>query len=896
MSIMPIKFSRVTTLAAALFASSLLGACADDGSTGPGTGTGQQARLMLSASLQQTAAASEEVRIATSYILLSGGTTSLSSQSISLTGSSQTVPVGIDLSNCLRDSQRAGLNGVAPGADECVVQLSVQLYLDGLPVDQHQVGPLSLRPGVTTTIPNTLQLNDIAEVRLTAPTENVVGVGQPLRMETARTMALTMTILDRQQRPVSGRVAAWSSSSPNVATVSATGVVTAVTVGTTRITADVGGRQAVADVRVVPPPALLRVSSAGLSGTGTVSSSPAGLNCVVNGTVSTGTCAFTFPGDVQVVLTATPTVGTELIGWSGDCSGTQGAACTVSMNQERNVGVVFRALRSLNVTATGTGVGTVNSDLGGISCFASMGSVSGTCANTFFEGTVVTLNAIAGGNSTFGGWTGDCAGTTSTVCQVTMNAARTVTARFDAPVPVSITGTGNGNGTVSSLPIGLSCTLQGAAGLGACTGLFAEGATVTLTAIAASQSSFRGWTGCATTSGNTCTFVVNGPSKTISVQFDPPATLSVVPTGSGDGQVFGGTAIACARINLQNTGRCISTLANGSTITLTALPDNFSTFIGWTGACSGNGSCLVTMDQPKSVGAIFNRRQVSLTLTLSGPGFGTVRVNDSYTCSLAEGESERVCQTFVDLNRDVTLTASPGFEQSFSAFGGACASSSTSCTFTANSAASVSASFGEPTVTVVVTAPSNATGAGMVSAAGTTLDCSLEGTTSSNPAYCKATATISELEGALVLQADPDATSTFAGWGGACASSGTSTTCVITNPTGNIDVTALFVAVPSVNVSVTLTGLGTGSVTASGSGWSRTCERSTGSSSPPTSCNWLIPIGQSFDVSMSGAGSWTSSSGQLCHQASSFCTVPMGITSNNSLSVEFFPYSPLRKN
>lgn len=891
---MPIKFTRVTTIATALFATALLGACADDGSTGPGAGAGQQARLMLSASLQQTAAATEEIRIATSYLMVGGGTTPLTSQSINLTGSSQTVPVGIDLSNCLRDAQRAGLNGTSPGADECVVQIDVQLILDGLPVDRHQVGPLSLRPGLTTTIPNTLQLNDIADVRLTAPTENVVGVGQPLRLETARTMALTASVLDRQQRPVTGRTPVWSTSNPSVATVNAAGVVTGVAVGTTRITADVGGRQAVADVRVVPPPALLRIQSAGLSGTGTVTSVPEGISCAINGTAATGTCTTTLPGDAQVVITAQPAVGSELIGWAGDCSGTQGAACTVNMNQARNVGVVFRALRSLNITASGTGIGTVNSDLGGISCFASLGTVSGTCANTFFEGTVVTLQAIPGGNSTFGGWTGDCAGVTQPTCQVTMNAARTVNARFDAPVPVTITGNGNGNGTVSSIPIGISCTLQGAAGLGACSGLFAEGTTVTLTAIAASQSSFRGFTGCTTTTGNTCTFVVNGPSKTITVQFDPPATLSVVPSGTGDGQVFGGTAIACSRINGQNTGRCINTLANGSQITLTALPDGFSTFVGWTGACTGNGACLITMDQPKSVGAIFNRRQVSLTLTLTGPGFGSVRVNDGYTCTLAEGESQKECQTFVDLNRNVTLTASPGLEQSFGAFGGACLSSSNTCTFLANSPASVSASFGEPTVTINVTAPSGALGAGMVQAMNTDLDCELVGASSPNPAYCRTTAKISDLNGSLTLYATSDGTSTFGGWGGACASAGTSPTCVITSPVGNIDVTALFVPAPSVTLSVTLSGTGAGGLTASGSSWNRNCSQSAGSNAP-TTCSWLIPIGQPFSISMSGVGTWTSSSGELCEDASSVCSVPMGISSNSSVSAYFFPYSASRK-
>ena len=121
----------------------------------------------------------------------------------------------------------------------------------------------------------------------------------------------------------------------------------------------------------------------------------------------------------------------------------------------------------------------------------------------------------------------------------------------------------------------------------------------------------------------------------------------------------------------QTTGTCSNTLANGSSITLTAIPDSYSTFTGWTGACSGNGACTLTMDQAKTVGAVFTRRQVSLTLTLQGPGFGSVRVNEGYTCTLEEGGGEKECQTFVDLNRMVTLTALPGAEQTFSAFGGA---------------------------------------------------------------------------------------------------------------------------------------------------------------------------------------------------------------------------------
>ena len=134
----------------------------------------------------------------------------------------------------------------------------------------------------------------------------------------------------------------------------------------------------------------------------------------------------------------------------------------------------------------------------------------------------------------------------------------------------------------------------------------------------------------------------------------------------------------------------------------------------------------------------------------------------------------------------------------------------------------------------------------------------------------------------------------FAGWGGACAASGTSPVCEIVNPSGDLEVTALFQGAPSVTLSVTLTGTGGGMLMATGGSWSRSCERPQGANSP-TSCSWLIPIGESFDIMMSGVGSWTTGPGQLCHEAFSLCYVTSGLNANDSVSAEFFNYAPLKK-
>jgi hypothetical protein len=71
------------------------------------------------------------------------------------------------------------------------------------------------------------------------------------------------------------------------------------------------------------------------SGTGTVTSSPAGIDCG-------STCSQKFHFGTQVTLTATPAAGSSFSGWGGDCSGTS-ATCTVSADATRNVTASFTA-------------------------------------------------------------------------------------------------------------------------------------------------------------------------------------------------------------------------------------------------------------------------------------------------------------------------------------------------------------------------------------------------------------------------------------------------------------------------------------------------------------------------------------------------------------------------
>jgi streptogramin lyase len=84
------------------------------------------------------------------------------------------------------------------------------------------------------------------------------------------------------------------------------------------------------------------------SGTGTITSSPAGISCAANGSQ----CNALFPSDADVVLTATPAAGSRHSLWSG-CDSVSGNQCTVDMDaqnvEERNVTAGF----DLNPTPPG---------------------------------------------------------------------------------------------------------------------------------------------------------------------------------------------------------------------------------------------------------------------------------------------------------------------------------------------------------------------------------------------------------------------------------------------------------------------------------------------------------------------------------------------------------------
>jgi NOL1/NOP2/fmu family ribosome biogenesis protein len=151
------------------------------------------------------------------------------------------------------------------------------------------------------------------------------------------------------------------------------------------------------------------------SGTGAVTSAPAGISCGE-------TCGATYAQGATVTLTATPAAGWRLAAWGGACTGSA-RTCSVTMAAARGVTAAFaRAPRSYPLAVTVGGNGVVTSSPAGIRC-------PPTCTKSMTAGARVTLTATPAAKSTLVRWSGACTGRKRT-CTVSMTAPRTVTATF----------------------------------------------------------------------------------------------------------------------------------------------------------------------------------------------------------------------------------------------------------------------------------------------------------------------------------------------------------------------------------------------------------------------------------------------------------------------------------
>jgi List-Bact-rpt repeat protein len=155
----------------------------------------------------------------------------------------------------------------------------------------------------------------------------------------------------------------------------------------------------------------------------------------------------------------------------------------------------------------------------------------------------------------------------------------------------------NGAGIVGSSPAGISCNVL----VTSCQATFASGSTVIVTVQPTDANVFTGWSGACSGTGG-CQVVMNGnQSVTASFANGGPQYPLIVSLNRA-GQVSSNPGgLVCNAL----TPGCSGEFAAGTSVTLIATPAQGLRFAGWSGACSGAGTCVVAMTAAESVTANF---------------------------------------------------------------------------------------------------------------------------------------------------------------------------------------------------------------------------------------------------------------------------------------------------
>jgi hypothetical protein len=371
-----------------------------------------------------------------------------------------------------------------------------------------------------------------------------------------------------------------------------------------------------------------------------------------------------------------------------------------------------------------------------------------TCQVTYPKDTDVNLSATPTAQSdTFANWAGDCSGTAN-ACVIAMDANKTVTATFTAGGDMLLTVTKSGAGKVTSSPAGIDCGTS-------CSKGFPKGSSVTLTAVPdpVTGAKFIDWTGACSGVTTTCTVTMDA-AKDVTAKFAYVLTVTRIGGGTVTSTPAG---IACG-------ASCSFGFAPDTSVSLSQIADSGSSFVNWSGACTGAGACTVKMDANKTVAANYG---YLVTVTKSGNGAGMVTSDPAgMTCTPTS------CTGTYPANSNVTLTATPDAGSNFIQWGGPCTGSLNQCTVTMNSAKAVTAQFvlaGPFQLNVDVPAAG-----GSVTSSPTGISCSFPTSSSDcTQQYPGGTQ--------VTLTATPTDVNVFklVSWGGACAGTPNTANCVV---------------------------------------------------------------------------------------------------------------------
>jgi len=142
-------------------------------------------------------------------------------------------------------------------------------------------------------------------------------------------------------------------------------------------------------------------------------------------------------------------------------------------------------------------------------------------------------------------------------------ASQSVTATFALQnSTLTVTKAGTGSGTVTSSPAGIACGTT-------CSAAYSYSTSVTLTAAPATGSTFTGWSGACTGTGN-CT-VAMSTVRAVTATFAPVALRASIHRRDEERHWNGYRGLQPAGINCGTI--CSASLTSGASVTLEAIPD-----------------------------------------------------------------------------------------------------------------------------------------------------------------------------------------------------------------------------------------------------------------------------------------------------------------------------------
>jgi len=294
-----------------------------------------------------------------------------------------------------------------------------------------------------------------------------------------------------------------------------------------------------------------------------------------------------------IILTAIPTAGYVFDNWNEVCTIVEND-CQIAVADVNKVVASFSPFTDLDSYGNDT---TVNINDLTVTVIGEGNVTINGCNDVCAKNDSVILIATPVDGFNFTGWNQVCIAVVNNDCQVKVAEVQNVVASFSDTIPVDnlyilqINTVGSGKVTAIGIDCGTDCQEQ-----------YVENAVIILNPVPNKNAIFTGWSGDC--SGMTTCQVTMNKVKNVNANFAVNSIAKFPLSINADGNGLGVVIIDGIECNLP----CIREYADSTEVALTTRPANNSSFVNWTGPCSGSTTfCQITMNQPQSVAITFNQ-------------------------------------------------------------------------------------------------------------------------------------------------------------------------------------------------------------------------------------------------------------------------------------------------